>query len=179
MDALKLSIPEQHDFTDPTVERDVDRLHDWLTNLPLMDVVETVRLVHRSYPLDHQCNPKVTRPFHTMACAYARMAYCAGEQRKFWEANDYLFRQGRRHRPVTAGELALSLELDRDALERCLQGEKAGHAIASDISVGQRRGVGGTPTFMIGTRLYPGRVPVQVIEEALGHASAPAEPSRP
>ena len=46
MDALKLSIPEQHDFTDPTVERDVDRLHDWLTNLPLMDVVETVRLVH-------------------------------------------------------------------------------------------------------------------------------------
>lgn len=46
MDVLKLSIPEQHDFTDPTVERDVDRLHDWLTNLPLMDVVETVRLVH-------------------------------------------------------------------------------------------------------------------------------------
>ena len=46
MDPLKLSIPEQHNYTDPTVERDVDRLHSWLTNLPLMDVVETVRLVH-------------------------------------------------------------------------------------------------------------------------------------
>ena len=45
MDPLNLSIPEQHDYTDPTVERDVDRLHNWLTNLPLMDVVETVRLV--------------------------------------------------------------------------------------------------------------------------------------
>ena len=44
-DSLNLSIPEQHDYTDPTVERDVDRLHHWLTNLPLMDVVETVRLV--------------------------------------------------------------------------------------------------------------------------------------
>ena len=44
-DSLSLSIPEQHDYTDPTVERDVDRLHHWLTNLPLMDVVETVRLV--------------------------------------------------------------------------------------------------------------------------------------
>jgi cyclic-di-GMP-binding protein len=46
MDSLSLSIPDQHNYTDPTVERDVDRLHNWLTNLPLMDVVETVRLVH-------------------------------------------------------------------------------------------------------------------------------------
>ncbi|MGB5178405.1 MAG: hypothetical protein WBP44_06715, partial [Gammaproteobacteria bacterium] len=45
MDPLKLSLPQQHNYTDPTVERDVHRLHDWLTNLPLMDVVETVRLV--------------------------------------------------------------------------------------------------------------------------------------
>lgn len=46
MDSLSLSIPDQHNYTDPTVERDVDRLRNWLTNLPLMDVVETVRLVH-------------------------------------------------------------------------------------------------------------------------------------
>ena len=46
MDSLNLSIPDQHNYTDPTVERDVDRLRNWLTNLPLMDVVETVRLVH-------------------------------------------------------------------------------------------------------------------------------------
>ena len=45
MATLNLSIPRQHNFTDPTVERDVARLQDWLTNLPLMDVVETVRLV--------------------------------------------------------------------------------------------------------------------------------------
>ena len=45
MDSLNLSIPRQHDYTDPTVERDVVRLQHWLTNLPLMDVVETVRLV--------------------------------------------------------------------------------------------------------------------------------------
>jgi hypothetical protein len=45
MELLNLSIPEQHDYNDPTVERDVVRLQAWLTNLPLMDVVETVRLV--------------------------------------------------------------------------------------------------------------------------------------
>lgn len=45
MDSLNLSIPKQHDYNDPTVERDIARLQYWLTNLPLMDVVETVRLV--------------------------------------------------------------------------------------------------------------------------------------
>jgi hypothetical protein len=45
MESLSLSIPVQHDYSDPTVERDVARLQDWLTNLPLMDVVETVCLV--------------------------------------------------------------------------------------------------------------------------------------
>ena len=45
MDSLNLSIPQQHDYTDPTVERNIARLQHWLTNLPLMDVVETVRLV--------------------------------------------------------------------------------------------------------------------------------------
>jgi len=45
MDSLNLSLPRQHDYNDPTVERDLRRLQDWLTNLPLMNVVETVRLV--------------------------------------------------------------------------------------------------------------------------------------
>jgi hypothetical protein len=42
---LELSTPEQHDFSDPTVERNEKRLRTWLINLPLMDVTETVRLV--------------------------------------------------------------------------------------------------------------------------------------
>jgi hypothetical protein len=45
MDSLNLSVPLQHDCTDPTVELDVARLREWLANLPLMNVVETVRLV--------------------------------------------------------------------------------------------------------------------------------------
>jgi hypothetical protein len=45
MDPLNLSIPRQHDYIDPTVEQNPVRLQDWLTNLPLMDVLETVRRV--------------------------------------------------------------------------------------------------------------------------------------
>lgn len=45
MESLNLSVPEQHGYSDPTVERDAERLRARLTNLPLMDVVETVRQV--------------------------------------------------------------------------------------------------------------------------------------
>jgi hypothetical protein len=45
MDPQSLSTPVQHDYNDPTVERDVKRLQVWLTNLPLLDVVKTLRLV--------------------------------------------------------------------------------------------------------------------------------------
>ena len=45
MDPLNLSLPLQHDYTDPTVELDPGRLHTWLSDLPLMNVLETVRLV--------------------------------------------------------------------------------------------------------------------------------------
>ncbi|HUT41772.1 MAG TPA: hypothetical protein VM011_10560 [Gammaproteobacteria bacterium] len=45
MEPLKLSLPVQHGYTDPTVETDVVRLRAWLDDLPLLDVVETLRLV--------------------------------------------------------------------------------------------------------------------------------------
>ena len=45
MESLNLSVPAQHDYTDPTVELDPARLQVWLSDLPLMNVVETVRLV--------------------------------------------------------------------------------------------------------------------------------------
>ena len=46
MEPLNLSLPVQHGYTDPTVETDVVRLREWLDDLPLMDVVETLHLVH-------------------------------------------------------------------------------------------------------------------------------------
>jgi cyclic-di-GMP-binding protein len=45
MDTQSLSTPVQHNYNDPTVERDVKRLRVWLTNMPLLDVVKTLRLV--------------------------------------------------------------------------------------------------------------------------------------
>lgn len=45
MESLELVLPEQHGHTDPTVETDPGRLQAWLDDLPLLDVVETLRLM--------------------------------------------------------------------------------------------------------------------------------------
>ncbi|NOR20301.1 MAG: hypothetical protein GQ538_09475 [Xanthomonadales bacterium] len=73
MESLSLSIPVQHNYTDPTVERDVVRLQDWLSNLPLMDVVETVRLVLgaldalNEQKLDHEERFRFLEAYHATA----------------------------------------------------------------------------------------------------------------
>jgi hypothetical protein len=64
MDSWSLSTPEQHHYNDPTVERDVERLRDWLTNLPLMDVVKTVRFVQGALDSlnQQQLEPEIRYP---------------------------------------------------------------------------------------------------------------------
>jgi hypothetical protein len=45
MESPELALPEQHGHIDPTVETDAGRLRTWLDDLPILDVVETLRLV--------------------------------------------------------------------------------------------------------------------------------------
>ena len=45
MDPLILSVPAQHDYSDPTVETDPAQLSIWVSDLPLMNIAETVRLL--------------------------------------------------------------------------------------------------------------------------------------
>lgn len=80
MEPLNLSLPAQHDYRDPTVEVDVVRLQEWLSDLPLLDLVETMRLVGGGldglnaqkidaaarFDLLETYRPTVQRLFHTI-----------------------------------------------------------------------------------------------------------------
>jgi protein-disulfide isomerase len=130
-------------------------------------------LIHRNFPLDRHCNPTVKRAFHERACYYARLAICAGEAEKFWEANDYLFAHGRRSDPVTEDELVARVGLDADRLRNCMRGTEASRKIEDDLRDGIGWRVRGTPTFVVGGRSYPGRIPPEVIAELLDDGSSP------
>jgi protein-disulfide isomerase/uncharacterized membrane protein len=122
-----------------------------------------IRIIHRHFPLDQQCNSLVQRPFHTHACDYAKMAVCAALAGKFWQANDYLFEHGRDPEPVSLDALARQLELDVQQLRSCF--DTAGtEKVRADVEEGLSLKIQGTPTFVIDGKLYPGRVADEVLE---------------
>jgi protein-disulfide isomerase len=117
-----------------------------------------LRLVHRHYPLDQSCNSTVKARMHENACFAAMIAECAGQQDRFWQANDYLFAEARMLHSRANAEIARDLELDAAALETCLRGEGP-RSVALDVDEGNRLNIQGTPTFFVEGKTYTGTYP--------------------
>jgi uncharacterized membrane protein len=118
---------------------------------------DQIRLIHRNYPLKS----------HRFSFAYAVMAHCAGEQERFWAANDYLYKNGRRKNPVLPEEMAEAIGIDAEALRACMVSEDAKSAVLNDIAAGHDLELRGTPTYVIGDQTYPGSIPEKIIAESL------------
>lgn len=133
---------------------------------------ERVRLVHRHLPLDRACNPGLRRPFHQRSCLFAEAAECAGREGRFWEMNDALFsiQESVRVADVDPVDLAVRLGLDRSEFERCLRRHATAERVAVDVREGLARGLRGTPSFLVGGRLFLGRIPEEALEELVGAA---------
>jgi protein-disulfide isomerase/uncharacterized membrane protein len=133
---------------------------------------DQVRLVHRHLPLDMACNPGITRPFHARACLFAEAAECAGRQGRFWQMNDALFgvQETTKAAAVDPFELAVRVGLNRLDFKRCLEGHATADRIAADVQEGIARKLRGTPTFLVGERVFLGRISEPQLEHLLGAA---------
>jgi protein-disulfide isomerase len=147
-----LEIAEFSDYQCPYCQRGHAKVREMVAAAP-----KKIRLIHRHFPLRS----------HPFAFDYAVLSHCAGQQNRFWEANDYLFANGRRKDPVTADELAALLDIDGGALEACLASEASRQAVVDDVQAGRDLRVRGTPTFIIGDKNYPGGIPPEVFEPLL------------
>jgi protein-disulfide isomerase/uncharacterized membrane protein len=130
---------------------------------------EQIRLVHRHLPLDMACHAGLGRPFHARACLFAEAAECAGVQGRFWEMNDALFsiQETVKTEDVDPVELAVRLGLNRSDFKRCLEGHATAERIAADVRESMSRKLTGTPSFLVGERLFMGRMPEAELEQLL------------
>ncbi len=114
------------------------------TTLPEIDraYIQTGKLRHviRDYPL----------PMHAQAAKAAEAADCAGEQGKYWEMHDVLFNHQQALGLDQLTGYAKELKLDEKAFQSCLTTGKFKEKISRDITDGQRVGVSGTPSFILG-----------------------------
>jgi protein-disulfide isomerase len=109
-----------------------------------------VRYVFRNFPLD-QAHPKAFRA--------AEAAECANQQGKFWEMHARLFAN---QQALDPGELlshGKAVGVEESAFQKCMSGA-AKAKIKRDFNEGLKAGVGGTPTFLLGTAEKDGKVRV-------------------
>lgn len=103
---------------------------------------------------------------HRNTIPASNAAACADEQGKFWPMHDRLFQaQDEWNGEATeqpkpffkryAGEVGV----DVAKWEACYDARKYQKRINANLADGLRRGVGSTPTFIIGTKMYPGMRP--------------------
>jgi protein-disulfide isomerase/uncharacterized membrane protein len=130
---------------------------------------DEIQLVHRHFPLDMACNPRIPRPFHARACFFAEAAECAGREGRFWEMNDALFsiQDTVKTENVNPVDLAVRLGLNRSEFKQCLERHATAGRIADDLEEAAARKLKGTPSFLIGDRLFLGKVPENEIERLL------------
>lgn len=133
-------------------------------------LVETgrVRWVFRDFPLSQ----------HQWARLAAHAAACANDQGKFWAYVDAVFAtQPEWSVSRDAGKIfraqAEQVGLDTAAWDACMSSLRFAGRIQGSADEGLRAGVGSTPSFVIGGRLYAGVLPYDRIK-ALVDSLSPA-----
>jgi protein-disulfide isomerase len=111
----------------------------------------------RHFPLEAECNPRVSRTRSRGACLQARAAICANADGRVLELSDRLFEAG----PTDVGGLTVfaeSLGMNAPRFASCLESPETAEALNRDVRAAIENGVHGTPTlFLNGRRLA--RVP--------------------
>jgi protein-disulfide isomerase len=97
---------------------------------------------------------------HAVAPRAAEAAYCAGEQKKYWEMYDSIFRAqlfteyGRTEVASFDSDLesfTRRLGLDSDAFRSCLASDRSAVRVYADAGSALAYGIDSTPSLMIGT----------------------------
>ena len=116
-------------------------------------LIETgrVRWRYRDFPLN----------IHAFSRLAAHSAACADDQGKYWQQHAAIYQgQGnwsRESEPSgTFRDYAQKVGLDLTAYDACMMSAKYAGRIQASYDEGVRVGVDGTPTFLIGDRLYSG-----------------------
>lgn len=141
------------------------KMHHYLRNL-VSQHSDTIRLVHRNYPMDHQVNPLVVpEPFHVGSGRLALLSIAAIKQDKFWQVNDVIFEMIREEKTtIDIREIAENAQADPDSLSRELYTKETIKKLEDDIRTGLRHNITGTPSYLINGEVYLGKLPETLLD---------------
>jgi protein-disulfide isomerase len=121
-----------------------------------------VRLIVRDFPVE---------TLHPGATELAQVAWCAGQQGRFWQAHDWLYtHQDELAVPISPTDieaLANATSLDKAKLNTCRVSPAASQKVRADYFAAASLGVRGTPTFFLNNTKIEGVIPWQAWEQVL------------
>jgi protein-disulfide isomerase len=124
-----------------------------------------VKLVFADFPLVQ---------IHPEAMLAAMAVDCAGDQDKYWQYHDKLFREQDnrgedviRFRAADLKKWAKAIGLETAAFNECLDSARYKDEVAKDKAAGDSLGVRGTPTFLINRRVIGGPQPYSVFKKVI------------
>jgi protein-disulfide isomerase len=123
-----------------------------------------ISFVYKDFPL----------PMHPLAARAAEAARCAGDQGKFWEFHDDLFK----NKKLSASELKLearALKLDTARFDKCLDGGEQIAPVKKDAQEGKKLGLEGTPSFFVNGHFMSGAVGYAKLRDSVVRELAAAE----
>jgi protein-disulfide isomerase len=126
-----------------------------------------VRFAYINYPLNSHMN----------AWPAAQTAMCAAAQDKFWQMHDALFATQQQWETMTPptpflDSLAKSMNLDLKRFTDCVSSGKMTSLIQADHDRALAAGATSTPTFLVGTSLVVGAIPIADMRKAVDSALA-------
>ena len=124
-----------------------------------------IKWIFKDFPLDSHDNAMT-------AHMYSR---CAVEQGKYWEYFRLLFENSGNLSGDTLKELGSSLQMDSVKLSECSERNSVRQSVENSRNSGITKGVQGTPTLFIGSRMVPGARPFEnldmIVAEELGEGN--------
>ncbi|UCF20024.1 MAG: thioredoxin domain-containing protein [Gemmatimonadota bacterium] len=112
----------------------------------------------RHFPVSYQ---------HRRARKAAEAAECAGDQGRFFEYHDVLFKNSRALDDRSLVGYAAQTGLDSNRFQTCLESGTKSEVVDEDIQAGIARGIMGTPTFLINGRIIVGAQPVEMFQREI------------
>ncbi len=119
---------------------------------------DKIRIVYRDFPLTQ---------IHPEALPAAEAADCAGEQGKYWEYHDALFKQSKGLGQEAYLAYAKELGLNIDQFQQCIQEHRYRDEVQADAQYAAQLGVRSTPTFFINGIPVVGAQPFSVFKQII------------
>ena len=159
-DKAKVTMVEFTDFQCPFCKRSFEGTWPQIKK----DYVDTgkVKVVVRDLPLS----------FHPNAKPGALAARCAGDQGKYWEMHDKLFTSQEEWTPLADAtakikEYAKGLGLNAASFNTCIDDKKYDSQIDAEVTLANKVGATGTPTFFVNGKQIVGAQPIGAFTSAI------------